>query len=61
MNTYALINNGIVTNMAIWDGVSEWNPGCQIVEVTNLTCNDGSPIQIGCTYDGTNFYPPPGD
>jgi hypothetical protein len=60
MQLIALIRNGIVSSVAVWDGISEWSPGSQYtqVNVTNLSCVDGSPIGPQCTYDGTNFYPP---
>lgn len=52
---YALVENGIVVNVVLWDGESEWTPptGQQAV-----TIPDGSEAAIGWTYDGTNFTPP---
>jgi len=36
MNRYAVINSAnIVVNMALWDGVTEWNPGID---------SDGNPL-----------------
>ena len=49
--TVALITNGVVVNIAIWDGISLWTPSCDsIVDITN-----NPDVQIGWTYDGTNF------
>lgn len=53
---YAVIKNNIVENVAIWDGVSDWNipSGYNIVDVTD--------IFVGPKFirneDGT-FSPPP--
>lgn len=63
MKNIALIQNGMVINIACWDGISPWNPGDQYtqVDITNLGCIDGSGIESGCLYDGTNFSPPLGE
>ena len=54
---YICIQNGVVVNTQmcnptdLFDHLSIWVPMLQ------LFCNDQvTPIQIGCTYDGTNFY-----
>jgi hypothetical protein len=54
MNTYAIVNSGIVTNLIVWDGVTPYNPGPGniLVEVPA-----GLNVDIGWTYDGTNFHP----
>jgi hypothetical protein len=53
----ALILDSVVINIAAWDGISTWNPGIQYtqVDVTTTRCTGGEPVDIGCTYDGTNF------
>jgi hypothetical protein len=37
MKTIALVRDGVVTNIAKWDGVTEWNPGAEfsLVDVTD--------------------------
>lgn len=35
MRRIAIIENGKVVNIAVWDGVSVWNPDAQTVDVTN--------------------------
>lgn len=58
--TIALIQNSIVVNVVTWDGKSSWNPGPQFtqIDVTNLCCSDGTGIEPGCIYNGTNFSQP---
>ena len=50
----AMIKDGIVLNIAIWDGVSNWDPGGYLlVDIT-----DQNEVDIGWNYDGTNFINP---
>jgi hypothetical protein len=57
MQNIALIINGVVVNIALWDGISLWQPQCDsIVDITNQP-----QVQIGWTYDGANFNAPIGD
>lgn len=51
---------GTVINTQMMMPTDPMNSSYTYVIVTALSCNDGSPIQIGCTYDGTNFYPQAG-
>lgn len=55
MKNIAVIENGIVDNIATWDGVTTWNPGSPytLVDITNIPN-----VVVGSTYDGTNFTPP---
>lgn len=55
MKLIAMIKNGVVLNIAEWDGVSVWNPGPEwtLVDVTGLM------VGIGYLYDGTKFVAPP--
>jgi len=55
MATYAIIENGVVMNMVVWDGKTEWSPpeGTEAIE-----CNDDS-CQIGGSYMDGVFIPPP--
>ena len=55
--TYAKIDQGVVINLQLCKPTDYFDPAYVWVDLTNLYCQDGSPIQIGCTYDGTNFYP----
>ena len=55
MNKYAHIEDGVVTNVSLWDGVSEFDPG---EGVTLVLANDDA--IIGGTYDGAfHFVEPP--
>lgn len=52
---YAIVNNGVVENFIVWDGISQWDvpPGCTLIPVP-----DGTFAEIGATYDGTVFTAP---
>jgi hypothetical protein len=53
MKRIAMIKNGIVQNIALWDGVSPWSPeGFILVDVTNLD------VGPGFTYSNGVFTPP---
>ncbi len=50
----ALIRDGIVENIASWDGESGWEPsGFTAVDVTELPL-----VRIGDIYDGETFTTP---
>jgi len=56
MNTYAIVESGVVNNVVLWDGdTATWQPpaGAQAVLLS-------SPAQamIGYIYTGTNFSAP---
>lgn len=55
MKRIAMIQDGVVSNIAIWDGVTEWSPeGFLLIDITN------SPeVSIGCIYseDGSWSLP----
>jgi hypothetical protein len=54
---YAKIQNGIVINMQIASSSDYFDPTYVWVDVDSIQCiEDGSPVQINCTYDGTNFH-----
>jgi len=57
MKMYALVQNGEVVNMIVWDGESEWTPP---EGLTAIPTPDGSPVAIGWSFDGTSFEPPAG-
>lgn len=52
MKTIAMIRNGIVSNIAVWDGESAWNPGD---EYTLVDITDRPEVHIGHSYDGQDF------
>lgn len=53
---HAQIQGGIVVNILLLNAATDYlDPTFTWIDVTGLTCNDGTNIQIGCTYDGTNF------
>ena len=54
MLTYAVVKNGKVENVILWDGVTEFSaPGAELIEATEDT-------RIGGTYDGAyHFVEPP--
>jgi len=55
MSRYAMINGNIVENVAEWDGLAAWDPGCEVVQLP-----DGSPVGPGWTRsDGEWVAPPP--
>ena len=56
MANYAVVKNGVVENMVVWDGVTEFSmAGSELIEAT-------SDARIGGTYDGAFHYvePDPG-
>ena len=51
MKRIALINNGVVENVALWDGITAWNPeGFLLIDIT-----DNPDVDKGWLYDGNNF------
>lgn len=50
---YALVRDGVVVNVIVWDGESEWTTpeGCVAVECDNT-------VGPRFTYDGKTFSPP---
>ena len=56
----AMIKDGVVLNIADWDGVSPWSPsGFTLVDITHKTDTTGAPVNVGCTTDGVTFVAPP--
>lgn len=57
INRYAIVENGMVTNVILWDGNTEtWQP--PMGSTANLLPND-SPVGPGWTFDGTDYAGPP--
>ena len=54
MKRIASIENGAVTNVALWDGLTSWTPQGTTVDVT-----DQLQVGPGWTYDGADFIAPP--
>lgn len=53
---HAIIRNGIVENVILWDGEANWSPPPGSVAVQ---CP--AHVGIGWTYDGSEFAPPAPD
>jgi hypothetical protein len=51
----ALIENGVVVNTIIWDGVEAWSPPAGQV----LVMAPPADVGVGWTFDGANWTPPP--
>lgn len=53
---YAVVANGIVENIVVWDGDSEWSApdGATAVPITT----SGVVVDIGYEFDGANFIKP---
>ena len=49
---YAVVNNGVVVNIAVWDGESEWEPTDGIA----VLAEEG--VGIGWLYDGEKIIKP---
>jgi hypothetical protein len=49
---YALIENGIVKNIIIWNGVSEYARSNELIQITDQICD------IGYSYVDGNFIAP---
>jgi len=43
MKRIAMIKDGVVENICIWDGISVWNPGDNylLIDVTQIPCEIG--------------------
>ncbi|MEM5435228.1 hypothetical protein [Paraburkholderia diazotrophica] len=55
MTTYAIVEDGKVTNTVDWDGKTDWQPPGG---VTAVALPNGSSATIGYAYDGSIFTPP---
>jgi hypothetical protein len=51
---YAVVNNSLVTNIVLWDGITPFNPGAGN---TLVLIPNGTFVSIGYTYNGTTFAP----
>lgn len=52
---YAVVIDGIVEKIIVWNGIDEWTPpeGAQVVQLS-----ENSPVTVRWTYDG-EFHQPP--
>lgn len=46
MQTYAIIENGSVTNVAIWDGETDWTPDGELIDLSELPQGAGIGWQL---------------
>lgn len=53
---YAVVRDGIVENVILWDGERPWQPP---EGTTAVAC--ATEVSIGWIYDGDAFQPPPDD
>lgn len=49
---YAIVENGLVIDLAEWDGETDWKPD------TGEAVKSDSPVGIGWNYGGDTFSPP---
>jgi hypothetical protein len=56
VENYAVIENGVVSNVIVWDGDSDWQPpdGATTVQITS----DTGVAYIGGTYENGRFAAP---
>lgn len=58
INQYAVVENGVVSNVVLWDGNEEtWSP--PVGSTVNLI-PEGIEAGIGYTFNGTNYAAPVG-
>lgn len=60
MSSYAIIKDGLVINVVVWDGNSGWEPPEGTIAVAYDIDGDNPPGR-GWTYDGKKFIPPKND
>jgi len=53
---YAIIENGIVQSIIVWDGKAQWEAP---TDASVVQIPDGADVGIGSTYDGAVFGAPP--
>lgn len=54
MQRYAIVQNGAVTNLALWDGVAPWSPENAVA----INVEAQPQVQIGWLYNGSVFSAP---
>jgi hypothetical protein len=58
MATYAKVQTGYVVNVQECQPTDYLDPNYVWVDVAGQVCTDGSPVEIGCAYDGASFTAP---
>lgn len=58
MATYAKIANGLVVNIQLLDPQDPQDPNFVWDDIDGKSCQDGTAIQIGCTFNGTIYTSP---
>jgi opacity protein-like surface antigen len=53
MSTYAVVNDEVVTNLILWDGISKWNSG----EGVAVKIPDNFDVDLGYKYANGKFIP----
>jgi len=56
ISRYAVVENGTVSNVVLWDGETDWAPP---IGAASVALADTDAISIGWTYDGKQFAAPP--
>ncbi|WP_132922589.1 hypothetical protein [Sodalis ligni] len=56
VSNYAYVENGIVTNVIVWDGVTQYNPG---PNVTLVLLPPDSPVTMGYLYKAATGFTEP--
>jgi hypothetical protein len=53
VSRYAIVRDGLVTNVTLWDGQTDWDPGegCTLYPLP-----DDSPVSIGWTRSGNSRW-----
>lgn len=54
-NQYAIVESGVVVNMVMWDGLTDWT---RPAGSTSELLPTGSPVSIGYAFNGTTFTAP---
>ncbi|WP_156437992.1 hypothetical protein [Burkholderia sp. BDU5] len=55
VNQYALVKGGVVENVILWDGESEW---CAPEEMALSPIPGNVSVGVGYSFDGTSYAPP---
>lgn len=56
VSVYAVVENGVVSNLVLWDGNSDWTPP---TGTSAYALPDGSSVGLGwSTGDGIHYVPP---
>lgn len=56
-NTWAIIEDGLVVNTILWDGIQPYNPGSQYTLI-DISADEHDQVSIGWSYNNGVFSPP---